>query len=457
MVDCRNEKAEREIVACLYQDIPRVLSLMDEYGVVAADCAPYVAACIRAAEKLAAKGHEFCDWLSLSDMLDVDEPIQRAAIEKMAIDCYEQGGLITMLRWAVSEVAKSKKKHTIADVLNAGLQGMSEVEPDNTIASVVAGLSGIEFSASEKAVGLEALQDERQSYKDGMLKGVPSYYYGKRLGMLWPEKRNGDLIVLGGRSSDGKTTMMLNDVYADGERGIPCGVIELEMPKHRLIERMACKMSAINPMWFKNAKWSKELGTRFDEAYRMVESWPIVISDEPSITMDQLEAKAFILRKRNGIRSLYVDYLQLITPTSEESRQGTRAYITQWSRRLKLLARDLGIPVYVLSQLARTEDTRDGELTPAMPTKETLKESGSIEQDSDVVLLICKKPRQPRSNFTFMQDYWEMLISVDKNREGPTGILEHVMFPACYNITETGTETTNYLLRYDVSKKERGY
>lgn len=456
MVELRNRYAEDEIIACLMQDIPRTLGVLDELGLAQADFAPNASLCLKGAAELAAQGHLECDCLSICEALGL-EATTRHALETYAAECYMRGGTPTMLAKAADAVVKAKKQRIVHGVLSRGVAMLAEGDPDHTVASVVAGLSGIEFSGDGHVQGLEALREERDSYRSGVLAGVPSYFHGRQLGMLMPEKKRGELIVLGGRSSDGKTTLMLQEVYSDGEKGIPCGVIELEMRKHRLIERMACKRTAINPMWFKNQKWSDALAKRFDAAYGEIEAWPIHVSDEANITMDQLEAKAFILKKRHGIRALYIDYLQLITPTPDEVRSGLRAYITQWSRRLKLLARDLDIPVEVLSQLARTEDTRDGELTPGMPTKETLKESGSIEQDADVVELICKKPRQPRSNFTFMQDYWEMEINIDKNREGPTGSLGHIMFPACYHITERGKATDEYLLRYEESKRERGY
>lgn len=456
MVTYRNDDAEREVVACAMKDIPHTLGVMDEMGLKASDFGPSAEACIKACEELAAQGHEECDCISVCDVIGMSGQ-KYDSLLKYAAECYEQGGMLTMLHRSCEAVCKGKKKQAIHSVLHDGAKMLDEGDPDSTIAKVVSGLSSVEFGKEEDVGGLEALQAERDAYRNGTLMGVPTYFMGKQLGMLWPEKKNGDLIVLAGRSSDGKTTMMLNDAYSDGERGIPCGVIELEMRTNKLYERMACKRSAINPMWFTNHKWSDKLAARFDQAYHEIADWPIYVTDEPHMTLDEIEAKAFIMKKRYGIRSLYIDYLQLLTPTADESRQPPRVTITQWSRRLKCMARELGIPITLLSQLARTEDTRDGELTPGMPTKEMLKESGSIENDADVVALICKKPKQPRSEFTFMQDYWRMMINIDKNRGGPTGALEHAMFPACYHIEEQGKATEDYLLRYEISKSERGY
>jgi hypothetical protein len=446
------DHSEEQIVACLMCDMRATLEWMEKKDVSEDDFTdPLAIRAVMAARRLSAKGFVECDIISL-----MDEGGSGAGYGELLERCALAGGLMSYVPWACDEIKRKRRLAVITGLCQSGCREAMEdrADPDSIASSLLAGLSTTKVQ--EDGADIDYLRMERDAYKSGKLLGVPSYFHNRKLGMLWPEKRNGDLIILGGRSSDGKTTLMLNDIYSDGERSIHVGVFELEMKRRALLQRLACKMASINPMWFRNDKWSQQLAQDFDEAFSVVSKWPLHINDTPGLGMDKIEAKAHSMKQTHDIRALYIDYLQLISPTSDEIRSGQRACISQWSSRLKRLAGQLDIPVYVLSQLARTEDTRNGDVTPGAPTKEMLKESGSIENDADVVVMVSKKAGEKRHLFSFMHDQWPMSVAIEKQREGPTGSVEHVMFPACYHFCEQ-SEATEYQLRYDNSKARRGY
>jgi replicative DNA helicase len=227
--------------------------------------------------------------------------------------------------------------------------------------------------------------------------------------------QNGDMVIVAGRPSMGKTSLALNIAEHLGlVEKVPVGVFSLEMGWQQLAERFLCGYSQIDAQLVRK-------GMLDDEAYRdlamacdELAQAPIYIDDTSSLTPLELRAKARRLKSLYDVRCIIVDYLQLMHVSGRvESRQQE---ITTISRYIKALARELNIPVVVLSQLNRAPEGREGH----RPRMSDLRESGSIEQDADVVMLLHREDYYHRGEPDYVPNNTAELI-IAKQRNGPIG------------------------------------
>ncbi|MBN2137230.1 MAG: replicative DNA helicase [Sedimentisphaerales bacterium] len=227
--------------------------------------------------------------------------------------------------------------------------------------------------------------------------------------------QDGEMIIVAGRPSMGKTSLVLNITEHLGiQENIPIAVFSLEMGRQALAERFLCSVSGINSQLVRKGMLSTEHYEALVEACGTLSEAPIFIDDTAALTPLELRAKARRLKSRHDIRCIMVDYLQLMHMGGRvESRQQE---ITTISRYLKGLARELDIPVVVLSQLNRAAEGREGH----RPRMSDLRESGSIEQDADVVMLLHREDYYRRSEDGYEPDNTAELI-IAKQRNGPTG------------------------------------
>lgn len=228
--------------------------------------------------------------------------------------------------------------------------------------------------------GLELIE---RLWKGGAgLTGLPSGFADlDRLTAGW---QPGDLILIGARPSMGKTSFALACAATAAQQGWPVGIVSLEMSKAQLVLRLLSAEAGIDSHALRTGRLQKDEWWLLAEAAGRMEQWPLWIDDDGSLTLPQLRSKARRLKTEKGLALLIVDYLQLMRgPDGLESRQQEIAEI---SRGLKLLAKDLGIPVLALSQLSRAVELR----TDKRPVLADLRESGSLEQDADVVLFLYR-------------------------------------------------------------------
>ncbi len=227
--------------------------------------------------------------------------------------------------------------------------------------------------------------------------------------------QNGEMIIIAGRPSMGKTSLALNIAEHIGVvEKIPVAVFTLEMGQQQLAERFLCSTSEVETQRVRKGMLSTEDHRRLVEACGVLSEAPIYIDDTSSLTPLALRAKARRIRAQHGIRCIIVDYLQLMHLGGRvESRQQE---ITTISRYLKGLARELNVPVVVLSQLNRSPEGREGH----RPRMSDLRESGSIEQDADVVMLLHREDYYHRGEKDYEQNNTAEVI-IAKQRNGPTG------------------------------------
>ncbi len=227
--------------------------------------------------------------------------------------------------------------------------------------------------------------------------------------------QNGEMIIVAGRPSMGKTSLMLNMAeYMGVAEGVPVGLFSLEMGRQQLAERFLCSISEVDAQAVRKGMLNTEHYQKLVEACGSLSEAPIFVDDTSSLTPLELRAKARRLKSTHDIRCIMVDYLQLMHLGGRvESRQQE---ITTISRYIKSLARELNIPVVVLSQLNRSPEGREGH----RPRMSDLRESGSIEQDADVVMLLHREDYYHRGEKDWEQDNTAELI-IAKQRNGPTG------------------------------------
>jgi replicative DNA helicase len=225
-----------------------------------------------------------------------------------------------------------------------------------------------------------------------------------------------DLVVIAARPAMGKTAFAINIGHNIARRGKSVGIISLEMAKEQLVERMFCAMLGVDSWKMRTGKLSDEDFARIGNVMDNLSQTKIFIDDSSVSGIVELRTKARRLRAEHGLDLLIVDYLQMMS-TGRPSYQNNRVQeISEITRTLKNLARELRIPIIALSQLSRAVEGRPSKI----PQLSDLRESGSIEQDADIVLMM------------YREDYYEedcdrkgiTDIYIRKHRNGPTGHIE---------------------------------
>jgi len=258
---------------------------------------------------------------------------------------------------------------------------------------------------------------ERQEH----ITGVPTGF--SDLDKLLAGLHRGDLIILAARPSVGKTALALNIAVNAAKTGTTVGVFSLEMEAEQLMQRVLCSEARISLQEVRTGRVKESDWTNISRAMGALGELDFHVDDTPSISMLEIRAKARrLLRDRpNGL--IIVDYLQLMQP-------GTRRYenrqteIAEISRGLKILAKELDVPVIALSQLSRAVEQRQGK----RPQLSDLRESGAIEQDADVVMFIDRNtdPHADEEESKLRPDKGTAHIIVAKHRNGPTGLIPMV-------------------------------
>lgn len=255
--------------------------------------------------------------------------------------------------------------------------------------------------------------------ESGKLRGLPTGFAD--LDNLLAGLQKSDLVVLAARPSVGKTTLALDIARSVATKTkVPVGIFSLEMSKEQLVDRLLCAEAGVDLWRMRTGKLSEREDDfpRIGHAMGVLSEAPIFIDDSASANVMEIRTKARRLQAEHGLGMIMVDYLQLMEGRSSENRTQEVAEIT---RGLKALARELNVPVLALSQLSRAVEMNK----PAIPKLSHLRESGSIEQDADVVLFIYRKAAdksyQPEELTPEDQHLAELHIA--KHRNGPTGIV----------------------------------
>jgi replicative DNA helicase len=227
--------------------------------------------------------------------------------------------------------------------------------------------------------------------------------------------QKGDLIIVAARPAMGKTSLCLNMAQnASHATGETVGIFSLEMSKEQLVLRMLCSDARVDAHRLRTGNLQEKDWTRLAKAYAELSASKVFIDDAATITPLEIRAKCRRLKAEHGLSLIIIDYLQLVSGGGRvENRQQE---ISQISRSLKGLAKELEIPVVALSQLSRAPEAR----TEKRPQLSDLRESGAIEQDADIVMFIFREEEYKPSDEN--RGVAELIIG--KQRNGPTGTIK---------------------------------
>ncbi len=247
----------------------------------------------------------------------------------------------------------------------------------------------------------------------GVLRGVPTGY--PALDTLLSGLQNSDLIILAARPSMGKTTLALDIArQAAINHNIPVAIFSLEMNTQQLVDRMISAEARVNAWKLRTGKLN--LDSEFDQirsALERLSKAPIFIDDQAGTSIMKMRSAARKLKSEHGLGLIIVDYLQLMTTNKQYDSMVNQ--VTEISRSLKGLAKELDVPVMALSQLSRAVESRGGR-----PKLSDLRDSGSIEQDADVVMFIHREDKQDKN--AEKTNIAEILV--EKHRNGPVGMIK---------------------------------
>jgi replicative DNA helicase len=257
----------------------------------------------------------------------------------------------------------------------------------------------------------EELQDK------GGITGVPTGYID--LDALLCGFQGGDLILLAGRPSMGKTALMNCAAVNAAERGFPSAICQLEMTNIQTGNRLLALNGKVNSMKFRSGKFSNEDWFKIQSTASKLSGYKIYVDDSAVSNYQEIQKKARYAVKNYDIKILFIDYLGFI---DGEKDQGKVNEIQTISRGLKATAKELNIPVILLCQLNRSLEQRPNK----RPILSDLRDSGALEQDADVVLFIYRdEVYNKESEFQGVAE-----INVAKQRNGPTGIIRLAWLPA---------------------------
>jgi replicative DNA helicase len=317
----------------------------------------------------------------------------------------------------VKEKAAQRKLHAACTTVSAGLE--AEMNSGDAIEYLTDKMLQVQ-TGSDDSPAHRVIEFSEQTYSDwlelaksdsdlvGLSTGVSS------VDMATTGIRESEFWIYGGRKGDGKTNLVLQTIAANCREDIPVAMFSIEMTKESLLQRLWAGESGVDSKHIRfPRRLPAEMTRKIELAMTEVARWPLFIVEESSIALSKLTAKAKLLIRREGIKLIVVDYVQLIGTHGKDEKER----LTKISHTLMGLAKDSGVPVVALSQLSRPKDGNEN----FRPTSFNLKESGSLENDAHVIVLIYRPvdERKMKTN--------EDELIIDKQRAGQSSI-ENVCF-----------------------------
>ncbi|MBD3422286.1 MAG: replicative DNA helicase [Chitinivibrionales bacterium] len=373
------------------------------------------------------------DIITLADELGKREELQKVGAEPYLSELVELVATSANIDYHAKILAE---KATMRSLITAAAQITTDCFDQSKAGQEI--LDGAEakiFNISEARIKgsftsmnelLQATFKDIEMYaREGGIQGVRTGF--DELDEMTTGLQKGDLIILAARPSMGKTALSLSialNAATNKKKKASTAVFSLEMSKSQIVQRMLCCEARVNMHRLRSGTLPKRDYPKLSYAAGPLAEAPIFIDDTPAITVLELRAKARRLKAQHGLDLIVVDYLQLMGSSGGiESRQQE---ISQISRSLKSIAKELDVPVIALSQLSRAVEQRSGDHRPQLSD---LRESGAIEQDADVVLFIYRESRYNPDIEENLKNISEIIVG--KQRNGPVGTVK-VAFIAEY-------------------------
>ncbi|KKR52159.1 MAG: Replicative DNA helicase, partial [Parcubacteria group bacterium GW2011_GWA1_40_21] len=376
---------------------------------------------------------------AMTDLFSKNEPIDLLTLssrlkERELLD--QTGGMsyLTELVNAVPSSANAEyyaqmiqKKHLMRKLIEAsehictlGYDETTELDElldraEKRIYEVTHGATNSNFIELKDALGEAWERLDRLHKSKDEFRGVPTGF--RELDNKHAGLQKSDLIILAARPSMGKTALALDIArQAAIQHNIPVAIFSLEMSAQQLVDRMLAAESRVDAWKLRTGKLS--LDSEFEKIRNSLDPLskaPIFVDDQPANNILKMRSIVRRLKSEKKLGLVVVDYLQLMVPTNSRNSDNTVQQVTEISRSLKHLAREFDIPVLALSQLSRAVEQRGGR-----PRLSDLRDSGSIEQDADVVMFIHREDKYKEDSDK--PNIAEILI--EKHRNGPTGKIE---------------------------------
>ena len=363
-----------------------------------------------------------CDVVTVSEHLDNRGELEQAGgLEYLATLARETAGASNARAYAKI----IRERSMLRSLINAGneISGSAFSTDGRTAAQILDDAERLVFAIAEKGSrgrkGFRSLKEilpdtvdriDELHQSDGSITGISSGF--SRFDEMTAGLQGGDLIIVAGRPSMGKTTFAINiaENAAIGSRK-GTAIFSMEMPEQQLAFRMISSLGRVDQTHLRTGNFPDEDWSRINTAVQLLSEAPIYIDDTPGLSPTEIRARARRLQREHGLDLIVVDYLQLMQVEGTKENRATE--ISEISRGLKALAKELNVPVIALSQLNRSVEQR----TDKRPVMSDLRESGAIEQDADLIVFIYREevynPDTPRKG---MAD-----ITIAKQRNGPIG------------------------------------
>jgi replicative DNA helicase len=336
------------------------------------------------------------------------------------------------------------------DIVNTAFEASIDVAPQSQVEEAEKALYRVSEKARfgegplsfDTALAQAVTHAEEALARGGQISGIPSGFTD--LDSLLGGLNASDLIIVAGRPGMGKTSLATNMAFhaarlrakdkADGAsppRGAPVLLFSLEMAASQLSARILSEQTEIEMRKIRTGRFTDSEWDRFVQTAQVLSDLPLYIDDTGGISIAQIAARARRLKREKQIGCVIIDHIQLVAPSRRVENRVQE--ITEISKGLKVLAKELDVPVIALSQLSRGVDNRDDK----RPILSDLRESGSIEQDADVVMFVYREEyylqsREPEAGTSEYDDWVKKLervhnraeVLVEKNRHGPTNKVE---------------------------------
>ena len=362
------------------------------------------------------------DVVTVSEWLDNNGQLEEAGgLEYLATLANEAPGAAN----ARSYAQILRERSMLRSLITAGneISGAAFTTEGRSAAEIVDEAERLVFEIAESGArgksGFKPLKDilpeavdriDLLHQSDGDITGISTGYteFDKLTAGLQP----GDLVIVAGRPSMGKTTLAVNiaENAAIGSK-VPTAIYSMEMPAQQLAFRMISSLGRVDQTHLRTGKFPDEDWSRINTAVQLMSEAPIFIDDTAGLSPTEIRARARRLQRENGLGLIVIDYLQLMTVPGNKENRATE--ISEISRSLKALAKELSVPVIALSQLNRSVEQR----TDKRPVMSDLRESGAIEQDADMIVFIYREEvynqDTPRKGIAD--------IAIAKQRNGPIG------------------------------------
>ncbi len=342
----------------------------------------------------------------VSYLTSLTNTLPSSAYYQSYVDIVKKNSVLRQLIEASSRIIQNAYSSDSDDALGFAEKAIFEIAEKGQV-------SALESLAESLTEVMEKFED---IHKDGgNVKGVPTGFY--QLDRMTNGLQKSDLILIAARPSVGKTSLAMNIVTnAALEGNAKCAVFSLEMSKDQLAQRMLCSVANVDMTKALHSELTEADWSKLWKAHQKLSNCKIYVDDSSLNRPSQILSKCRKLKRERGLDLIMIDYLQLMSgDTKSDNRQGE---ISEISRKMKILAKEINVPVIVLSQMSRAVEQRTNKL----PVLSDLRESGAIEQDADIVMFIHRPdlPNAGSEDKERPKDYQVQLI-LAKHRNGELG------------------------------------